>query len=141
MKNCFIVFIFVFCAIGCQDVKLPERPKNLIEKNKMIEILSEAYIVNAARSVDYKSVLNKGVKLDSLIYQKYDVDSLQFAESNAFYSADINTYIDMFQKIQIKLEKLNVEMDSLRTEKMKLDSINNFPPAENPVPVLRDSLI
>lgn len=127
--------------MGCQDVKLPKKPGNLIAKNEMIDILAEAYIVNAARSVDYRTVLSKGVKLDSLIYKKFGIDSLQFAESNAYYSSDINTYLDMFQQIEAKLGVWKNKLDSLQIVQRKLDSINKIPKAERAAEPVRDSLI
>src|SRR5690606_17996206 len=91
-------FILILAFIGCQDVKAPEKPKELIGKNKMVDILTEAYLANAARSVDNKSIIAKGIVIDTLVYKNFGVDSLQFAKSNAYYAADINTYIEIFQK-------------------------------------------
>lgn len=143
MKNFTIILLFFFAFFGCQDVKQPKKPKNLIAKDKMIDMLTEAYLANAARSVDNKSMISKGIKLDSVVYRNFGVDSLQFAQSNEFYAADINGYMEIFQKVEARLSGMEKKMDSIReTEKSKKDSISkkNDDKKPNAVPI-KDSLI
>jgi len=99
---------------ACQNVKLPEKPKNLIGKDKMVDVLTEAYLANAARSIDNKAILAEGIKMDSLFYTRFGVDSLQFAQSNAFYAADVNTYITIFQEVEARLDNMEKNLDSIR---------------------------
>ncbi len=125
MKHWIIIFFFTLGFFGCQDVKKPEKPENIIAKDKMIDMLTEAYLANAARSVDNKSIISKGIKMDSLVYKNFGVDSLQFAKSNEFYAADVNTYLDIFQKVEARLTQMQNKLDSLREiEKSRKDSIN-----------------
>lgn len=123
-----IVFIAILGFMGCQNVKHPEKPENLIGKSTMVDVLADAYLANAARSVDYRTVRNQGLRLDSLIYKKYNIDSLQFAQSNAFYADNLDTYIEMFKKVELKLQTMS---DSLTPKK---DSIPE-------TPKVKDSLI
>ncbi len=117
----------MFGFMGCQNVKHPEKPENLIAEDKMVEVLADAYLVNAARSVDYKTVRTKGLRLDSLIYKKYDIDSLQFAQSNAYYADNLDTYIEMFKKVELKLQTmsdaLNPKKDSIPETPKVIDSL------------------
>lgn len=143
MKNWTIILIFTLTFFGCQNVKQPEKPKNLIAKDKMIDMLTEAYLANAARSVDNKSIISKGIKMDSLVYKNFGVDSIQFAQSNEFYASDVNVYMEIFQKVEARLTGMQKEMDSIReTEKSKKDSISkkNDDKKPNTVPI-KDSLI
>ncbi len=140
MKYWTIILLFSFGFIGCQDVKHPEKPKNLISKDKMVDMLTEAYLANSARSVDNKSIITKGIKMDSLIYKNFGVDSLQFAKSNEFYAADINAYMEIFQKVEARLTGMQKEMDSIRNmEKSRKDSISKK--ASQPIEPKKDSLI
>ncbi len=111
----FIIMLLLITTVflACQDVKKPIRPKNLIPKEKMATILVDIYISNAARSVNNKILINKGIKLDSIIYEKYSIDSLQFVESNAFYSSDLNTYNGIISEVEKHLILLNEEKDSI----------------------------
>ncbi len=109
--------IFLLLAIlifsSCQDVKMPERPENLISENKMVEIYTDAYINNAAKNINNKKLVENGVKLDSVLYKKYDIDSLQFASSNAYYSSDLSNYTKIFNRVELRLKVLQSKVDSI----------------------------
>lgn len=109
----YLLFLTVF--LNCQNVERPEKPSNLIPKDKMVEVLTESYIANAARGVGSKNLLVKDVKMDSLIYNKFGIDSIQFVKSNEYYAAEINDYIEIFEKVEANLAVMNKEMDSIRS--------------------------
>tara|TARA_A100000171_G_scaffold52542_1_gene71476 strand:+ start:15319 stop:15789 length:471 start_codon:yes stop_codon:yes gene_type:complete len=119
IATCFFLF-------GCQNIEKPEKPDNLIPEDTMAEILVEVYLGNAARRVDNRAMREKGVKIDSFLFKKYSIDSLQFAKSNAYYASDLDTYNAIFQKIEQKLEAFKaienekrLRVDSLKTETKK----------------------
>ena len=119
----FLLMILVFYS--CQDVKKPEAPSNLISQDKMVDILTEVYLINASRNVNHKLIREKNIKLDSLVYEKYQVDSLQFVESNSYYSSDLKTYGDLLTQVQERLSLLQKEKDSIYKIVFKQDSIAN----------------
>jgi len=112
MKYLFFT-ILTLSFLGCQDVKKPERPENLISQETMVLILADAYISNAARSINNRLIRKTGVMLDSLLYEKYNIDSLQFVNSNAFYTSDLNTYSKIIQKVEVRLLIIQKKTDSL----------------------------
>ncbi len=137
MKQAIILILFVLCALSCQDVNMPEKPENLIAKDKMIDILKETYLINAARSVNNKAIISKGIKIDSMIYSKYQIDSLQFAKSNAYYSSDVNSYMIMIQKVESELLSMREEMDSIiKLDRARRDSISERLNSANKVDTL-----
>lgn len=115
MKIHFTIAILLL-VIGCQDVKYPEKPSNLIPKEKMIDILTEVYLSNAGRSYNLRIVRDSGYKLDSLMYKKYAIDSLQFAKSHAYYVNDLDNYAGMFDVVVLNLEKMKIGADSLKAQ-------------------------
>jgi len=130
----YILGILICCiAFGCQDVKRPEKPENLIPKDRMVDILTETYLINAARSYDIKQIRKKKIKLDSFILKKYSIDSLQFARSNDFYTADLNTYNYLFEEVEKRLNLIKKRVDSIdeliqkqQAEKRRQDSIKGL---------------
>ncbi|MRT16263.1 DUF4296 domain-containing protein [Vitellibacter sp. q18] len=144
MKKTLLFFLFAAVFFGaCQDVKQPERPENLIPKEKMVDILTEAYLNNAARSIDNKTILENGIQMDSILFKNFGIDSLQLVKSNAYYAADVNAYMEIFQKVEAKLNAMQKETDSIRekqwlhNDSIKRQSEKANPPSETP----RDSLI
>lgn len=143
MKYLTILLISILCFLGCQEVKQPEKPQNLIPEDKMVDILTETYLANAARSVDNKAIVAQGIQMDDLIFRNFGVDSLQFVKSNNYYAANVNAYMRIFEKVEARLDVMQKNMDSLYERKRRQkDSVKTElkEDQENVKPV-RDSLI
>ena len=143
MKHWVPILILILSILGCQNVERPEKPKNLISKEKMVDVLTEAYLANAARSVNNQAIIDKGIKVDSLIFKKFEVDSVQFAKSNDYYAADINMYLDIFQKVEARLVAMEKKLDSIRDlDRKRKDSVESQQNKERTIAEpIRDSLI
>ena len=109
MRKLLVVFLFGLLAVGCQDIELPERPDNLIDRDTFSEILVDTYLSNAARNKSYQDIQEQNVRLEKYIYQKYGIDSLQFAKSNAYYSSNLDGYLEILQEVEQKLIELKGE--------------------------------
>ncbi|MCW9038805.1 DUF4296 domain-containing protein [Altibacter sp.] len=109
-----MALLVLLMSLACQDVKRPERPDDLISEEKMVDIFVDAYLMNAARSISVQTINESGIKLDSILYKKYAIDSLQFVKSNAYYTANLNGYIDLFTKVESRLQDIKEEKDSLQ---------------------------
>jgi len=132
----YVSLVLFLILVGCQDIKKPEKPDNLISKDKMVDILVDAYLSNSARSFDNRLIMDRGIKLDSFIYTKHNVDSTQFAKSNAYYTIDLDEYGKMFREVetklktiegQIKKEKRNVDEKEIEYEEETQDSVSTTP--------------
>ncbi len=117
---------------GCQDIKTPQKPDNLIPQDKMVNILEQAYLTNAARGVENKAIVEKGIYLDSLIYHKNGIDSLQFAKSNAYYASNLNQYSEIFRELERRLDRAQKELDSV---------LYSDKPQKEPVKATNDSIL
>ncbi|MFC7356429.1 DUF4296 domain-containing protein [Jejudonia soesokkakensis] len=109
-----VYLLIVLILVGCQDIQTPEKPSNLIPKDKMVDILVDTYLSNSARSIDNRIIIDKGVKLDSFIYIKYAIDSTQFAKSNAYYTVNLDEYAELFKKVEQRLVTLQ---EALKNDK------------------------
>ncbi len=122
----FIVFILIFGFLGCESVK---KPDNLISKKKMINILIDARLIASANGANRKTMEKNGVFVNEYIYKKYNIDSLQFAESNAYYVRKLSDYEDIYLKVKDSIDSLTVkyegilQKETLKLEKIKADSI------------------
>jgi hypothetical protein len=120
-----LAFILIVSYTSCQDVKKPEMPSDLISQNIMVDILTDVYISNASRNVNNKLIIKRNLQLDSIIYNKYKVDSLQFVVSNAYYSSDLKIYANLLTQVKDRLVLLQKEKDSIYKIVFKQDSIKN----------------
>ncbi|MCB0388033.1 MAG: DUF4296 domain-containing protein, partial [Winogradskyella sp.] len=68
-----------------------------------------------------------GIVPDSYVYDKHNIDSLQFLNSNNYYTYYINDYQEIINKVNDSLKtlrtKYNVLYEKEKYEEKKLDSI------------------
>ncbi|WP_303318851.1 DUF4296 domain-containing protein [Flavivirga abyssicola] len=124
------IYLSVLIVISaCHDLKKPKKPDNLISKEKMVNVLIDAKIISSANSVNKKVMEDHGVNFNTYVYEKHNIDSLQFALSNAYYAYYIKDYEDIFLKVKDCLEILKVkfkeeeEKERIAAEKRKEDSL------------------
>lgn len=124
------IIVLLLILAGCQDVKYPEKPENLLSKEKMVQMLADAYIGNASRSKSYNNRIlrTNGVHLDSILYKKHQVDSLTFVKSNAYYASNLVIYTEIMTEVEKLLLTKKVSVDSIlklqkKRSSPKIDSI------------------
>lgn len=123
-----LISIITFCS--CKNNNLPEKPENLISEDKMVHILIDLSILSSAKGLNKKIIENNGITPDEYVYQKHNIDSTQFSESNTYYSHFIDEYSNIYVRVKDSLEKLklkyvrleqieNEEKEASRTEEKK----------------------
>jgi len=128
-----IVFLFV---VSCYKFREPEKPKNLISKADMVNILIDLKLIASVTGGDDVKVLDSNnVQSQKYIYKKYNIDSVQFALSNNYYAFHINDYEAIYTKVKDSLEALSRFYEDLELKELKerrtQDSIKSL--AENEV--------
>lgn len=125
------------CCFACNDVERPPKPNNLINKEKMVDVLYDVYIMNAAKGLKKKQLEKWGISPEKYILNKYKIDSLQFAQSNEYYAYDLETYQEMMDEVVKRLEKEKAkyqkQKDSIQKEGKKkkeklIDTVKNTTP-------------
>jgi len=111
------MILCVLVSIGCNSnrIEKPKKPKNLIKKQDMVNILYDMSIVTASKGVNKKLLEENGILPEDFIYEKHGIDSAQFALSNEFYAYNLEDYKEIFDDVKKRLAE----------EKKVLDSINN----------------
>ena len=118
----FTVCLIVF--ISCESKIKYKEPDNLIPKEQMIDLLIDMHLASGTTGVRDKSDI-KNRNYMTLVYEKYQIDSARFAESNFYYMSNIEDYKDIFKEVQKQLKELQ-ELYTVRgdMERQKdLDSI------------------
>ena len=97
--NIFILLLFFSCSN-----RIP-KPNNLISKDKMVDVLYDVTILNAAKNVDKRRLENHGILPNEFIYSKYSIDSLQLRESLDYYASDLDEYKSIINKLEERFIK------------------------------------
>lgn len=117
--NRFLTYLsIVLLVTACYQFKEPKKPENLISKENMVNVLIDAKIIGSANMANKRIMENHGVNLKTYVFEKHNIDSLQFALSNEYYTFHIKEYEDIYNKVKDSLEALKVFYKELeKTEK------------------------
>lgn len=115
MKNIIYIVIFVL-FFSCESKTKFKKPKDLIAKDQMIDLLTDLHLGVGTNNVkDKNSERDKNYMV--LVFDKYKIDSTQFTTSNTYYISNIEEYEDMFEEVEKRLkilhDKYNLKKDSL----------------------------
>lgn len=117
-----VVFLF-----SCESKVNYEKPKDLIPKEQMIDLLYDMHLAVGTSNLRNKN-LEKDRNYMSLVYEKYNIDSTRFAISNIYYTSQVDEYEEMFEEVERRLEELHLKYQSQR------DSIINASKRRGPLP-------
>lgn len=128
MKNILYYLSFIIIVSSCKkngDI-IPEKPENLLSEKQMADVLYDMALISAAKSTNRSILENSNVDPEEFIYKRHNIDSTQFAESNTYYSHDLNTYESIYQRVRNKLDK-NKEhyQEVVNQERMRSDSLKD----------------
>lgn len=105
MKKLTIVLITILSLYSCDKKSQAVKPQHLIDEQTMMEILYDLNILQSIKNNDFKLITEHNLDPEQFIYKKYQIDSLQLAESHKYYVADIDHYEHMINQIIARIEK------------------------------------
>lgn len=124
VKKLFSIFVLFALLLSCQEVERMEKPKDLIASDKMVDVLVEVSLLQAARNYNKNMLEEKGVDPQNYIWEKYDIDSLQFAQSSQYYAENYRQYEQIYDLAKEQLEGYRMHYDSLeQIKREELDSL------------------
>lgn len=116
-----ITYLIVACilCLACNKITEPEKPKNLISEDKMVNVLIDLSLLSSAKGVNKKLIERNGITPDKYVYKRHEIDSTQFAESNAYYSYYIDDYKLILKRVQDSLDDLRFQYNRLAEQEEK----------------------
>lgn len=123
MKFKWMLICAVF-LVSCQNVEEIKRPDNLIPEQKMVEVLTDLSIVYSAKNYNKKILEETGLPLDSYLYEKHQIDSLQLAQSTEYYAKNYLKFEEIYNQVRSNLAKMKTDLEVIRDEEQRVkDSI------------------
>ena len=122
MLRKYTVLLFLV-LLSCGE-KVIEAPDDLISKEKMVEMLYELSLINAAKGTNPKILEENNIEPTQFLFEKHGVDSLQFVKSDIYYASIPAEYQSIYESVSAKLEKNKDEIEEER--KRKNDSISEL---------------
>ena len=104
MKNRITSLILIILFASCKSNTIYDEPLDLIPKDSMMLLLKDLYLATAAKNIK-NARQQKKVSYTTLVYNKYNIDSLRFNSSNLYYTSKIDVYEPMLNEITALLKK------------------------------------
>mgnify|MGYP001206189024 FL=1 len=106
MRNLIFILLILFVPVGCDLSN--KKPDNLIVKEQMENIIFDILILNA---INTNSLMSKMEVIgDEFIFDRYSVDSIQFYESEIYYSKRPRDHFEIYSNVKRRILKT---MDSI----------------------------
>lgn len=104
------IFILLILTISCSD---QNSPADLMSEEQMVDFLLDINIINSSRAYRNNSDLNYYNIKDTFLYKKHNIDSIQFVNSNSYYSSKPKKYLKIYYQLQKKMRSIK---DSIEIE-------------------------
>ena len=114
-------FMLVMLLLFSCAEELIEKPENLIPQDKMVLIFKEIAIVNAAKGTNIGKLKDNGIEPTTYIFEKFEIDSAQFVDSDRYYASKPLLYETMYKDVESRLENQRIQLEAMKKEK---DSLN-----------------
>lgn len=98
-----------------------KKPENLIPQDKMATILLDLSILNATKTAARNKFEDSGIEVMDFLYNKYGIDSTQFAQSDLYYASNPLIYQEIYQSVKDKLDVAKKDLEE--RSKRRSDSI------------------
>lgn len=122
--------------LSCGE-KLIEPPENLIPKDKMVLVLRDMAVINAAKVNNLSKLRENGISPTALIFQKYGIDSAQFVVSDRYYASLPAEYEQLYTEVETLVEAQGTLLGEQKKEQDSLAALKRT--KENP-DIAKDSL-
>ncbi len=130
MKNVSLFITIVAMVISCNKSPV-EKPENLIPRDKMVDVIYDLSVLDALKSQRPIYLEQNNINPRTFVFEKYKIDSLQFAKSDQYYASDLTEYKKMYDEVSHRLEERKKEADKA-LEKQGLQ-----PPSDPEAPMVR----
>lgn len=119
LKRICLCLGMLLSLLACNRFRGPEKPKNLISEDEMVNILIDSKLLNSANSTNRRTMMDSHLDVNTYVYKKYNIDSLQFAQSNAYYAFHVEIYDAIYNKAIDSLERLHAKLKEKQAEEWK----------------------
>jgi len=101
MRKLFVLIVLL--SFSCKKPDAIKKPENLIEKEKMIQVLYDLHMLSATKSSAKEVLVDHNIDSENYVFTKYSIDSTQLAQSITFYASKPAQMLKMYEEINGRL--------------------------------------
>lgn len=104
MMGRYLLLLCCLSILSCGN-PLMEEPENLIPREKMSDILYDMAILDAIDNSFPQVLTENDLQVMEFLYKKYDIDSLQFVQSDLYYASVPSEYQKIYETVEERLTR------------------------------------
>lgn len=112
MKKIIFILTILIVLAGCKE-QLVEKPDDLIAREDMVNIMYDLSLLEAVKYQNITALEVYKTDPSDYVYDKYNIDSSQFVQSNKYYASKFEEYKNMFDQVGARLEENKARIDTL----------------------------
>lgn len=111
----------------------------MISEDKMVEVLTDLSIINSAKNFNKRFLEETGIRPNTYLYEKHEIDSLQLAKSTEYYAKKYDRLDRIYSRVKVNLEKMKGDLETVRAEEERIeDSIRMADTLKKPNDSIKD---
>lgn len=124
MKFIKYIFVVITCSFltFCTSNTILKKPDNLISKKEMADVLTDMLLATGGKNIKNLN-LERKVNYFPLVFEKHQIDSLQFQTSSVFYISRIDDYNDILKDVNQRLSLKKDELSALKKHEDSLEAV------------------
>jgi len=111
--------LLIVLLVSCSDIKNEPRPDDFYGDDKMADIMTDLYLMEAAMTTNRATFADLKTLPSDYIYKKYKTDSVTFKENLYYYSDRNQEYKALMVMIESRLKSVKDTVDARRDKAMK----------------------
>lgn len=123
-SNIYIIIIAVLTFMGCSK-PVVEKPENLIGESKMVEVLVDVHLAEAAfntrRHRDSLLTNSSSANFYHSALQKHNLQDSIFEKSFVYYASQPKSFEKMYRQVMNSLTEMEQEYSGRKIEMQELD--------------------
>ncbi|MGH2667310.1 DUF4296 domain-containing protein [Flavobacterium sp.] len=122
MKKIIVLLSVLIIVAACTNKNEIPKPANPIAPDVMENILYDLALLQALKSYSPEKLAENSINTKTYIYQKYKIDSAQFAENDKYLATNIEEYKLLSERVTARLEKEKAKTDTILKKEDKKNS-------------------
>jgi hypothetical protein len=106
-------FILILTISYSCNHAIEKKPKNFLDRETMTNIFYDLALLESTQGYLPRVLTENKITPSQFIYQKYEIDSIDFVQNNRYYASDVELYKRIYDDV---LKKLMADKENLQLE-------------------------
>ena len=99
-----VFFIAAIVLFSCRQGDVVDKPDNLIDEDKMVNVLYDLSVLQGMRAQSREVLEDKNIDPKEYILRKYKIDSTTFVQNHRYYASRLKQYEKIQQRVKEKVD-------------------------------------